>query len=424
MSLLVIMGSGETAPTMVKPHRAIFERIGDRPAVLLDTPYGFQSNADDISARAVSYFAASVGRPVEVVPWRVTPPPGLARERALATLASAGWIFAGPGSPTYTLRQWRDSPVQTALTGVLERDGVLLFASAAALTLGSHTVPVYEIYKAGVDPYWEPGLNLVEQLTGLPAVIIPHYDNAEGGNHDTRYSYLGEPRLSIMERELPPESFILGVDEHTAVVLDLTERTARVVGNGRMTIRRAGRSVVHPAGSVIGFPELGSAEGPVNGPAAGRAEGRAEARSAPADQESTVDGSRSSPGRLSLRAEADAAVVDFDAALAARDADGCVAAILGLEQALLDWSADTNVSDERDYARGQLRRMVVRLGELATVGARDPRAVLGPFVESLLDLRRRARAAKDFAASDRIRDQLTAAGVEVRDTPDGAEWSL
>ena len=26
--LLVIMGSGETAPTMVKPHRAIFERLG------------------------------------------------------------------------------------------------------------------------------------------------------------------------------------------------------------------------------------------------------------------------------------------------------------------------------------------------------------------------------------------------------------
>ena len=55
--LLVIMGSGETAPTMVKPHRSIFERVGDRPAVLLDTPYGFQSNADDISSRAVGYFA-------------------------------------------------------------------------------------------------------------------------------------------------------------------------------------------------------------------------------------------------------------------------------------------------------------------------------------------------------------------------------
>src|SRR5262245_30938183 len=129
--LLVVMGSGETAPTMVKPHRAIFERVGDRPAVLLDTPYGFQSNADDISARAVGYFAASVGRTVDVVSWRTAPPPGLARERATAALNAAGWIFAGPGSPTYALRQWRDTPVESALTGVLRRDGVLVLASAA-----------------------------------------------------------------------------------------------------------------------------------------------------------------------------------------------------------------------------------------------------------------------------------------------------
>jgi len=66
--LLVIMGSGETAPTMVKPHRAIFERIGDAPAVLLDTPYGFQENAEDISTKAIQYFAASVGRRVGVGP--------------------------------------------------------------------------------------------------------------------------------------------------------------------------------------------------------------------------------------------------------------------------------------------------------------------------------------------------------------------
>src|SRR5262249_44456293 len=45
--LLVIMGSGETAPTMVTPHREIVARFGRTAprAVLLDTPYGFQENA-------------------------------------------------------------------------------------------------------------------------------------------------------------------------------------------------------------------------------------------------------------------------------------------------------------------------------------------------------------------------------------------
>jgi len=407
--LLVIMGSGETAPTMVKPHRAIFERVGERPAVLLDTPYGFQSNADDISTRAAGYFAASVGRTVSVVGWRTAPPAGLARERALAALSTAGWVFAGPGSPTYALRQWRDTPVPGALVDVMARDGVVLLASAAALTLGSHTVPVYEIYKAGIDPYWEPGLNLVETVCGLPAVVIPHYDNAEGGHHDTRYCYLGEERLAAMERDLPADGFVLGVDEHTAVLLDPAERTATVVGNGTMTVRHRGESVVHPAGSVVDFEALIS--------------GSATARPAPAAPVASIVDDPA-PASGSLREATEGRNREFDTALAGRDVDACVEAILGLEQTLLDWSADTLTSDEGDFARASLRSMVVRLGELATVGARDPREAVAPFVEGLLTLRARARETKDFATSDQIRDQLAAGGVEVRDTPTGVEWHV
>ena len=58
---LVIMGSGETAPTMVEVHRATLRAAGDGPSLLLDTPYGFQENADDISEKAQAYFATSVG---------------------------------------------------------------------------------------------------------------------------------------------------------------------------------------------------------------------------------------------------------------------------------------------------------------------------------------------------------------------------
>jgi cyanophycinase-like exopeptidase len=407
--LLVIMGSGETAPTMVKPHREIFTRAGDRTAVVLDTPYGFQENADDISTRAVGYFAESVGRRVEVVSWRTPPAPGLPRERVLATLREAGWLFAGPGSPTYALRQWRDTEMPEVLEGVLDRGGVVLFASAAALTLGSHTVPVYEIYKAGETPRWEAGLDLVRRVTGLPAVVIPHFDNAEGGHHDTRFCYLGERRLSTMERELPDDAFVLGVDEHTAVLLDLAGARASVVGNGVLTVRRNGSSVRYQSGTVIAFADL------VSGAAADHDGGQ------PTPTPSTVD---TPAPASSLLGDADAATARFDAALAAREVDGCVAAILDLEQALHDWSADTLTSDEGDRARAALRRMVVRLGELAEVGARDPREAVGPFVEALLELRRQARERRDYAASDWVRDRLLAAGVEVRDTAGGVEWSL
>jgi cyanophycinase-like exopeptidase len=403
--LLVIMGSGETAPTMVKPHRAILERVGDRKAVLLDTPYGFQSNADDISARAVNYFATSVGRHVDVVSWRRPPSDTLVRERALAGLREAGWVFAGPGSPTYTLRQWCDTPVPDLIAAKLT-NGTVCFASAAALTLGSHTVPVYEIYKAGIEPHWVPGLDLVSPLLGFPSVVIPHYDNAEGGHHDTRYCYLGEERLVAMEAELPADTVILGVDEHTAVLFDLATRTATVTGNGRFTVRRQGQSVVHPSGSVIEFAAIpgGTATTVSHAPAV------------------ATEAAVATP-ETSLKAAADALDDRFRAALAARDVDGCVTALLDLEQAIVDWGADTNVSDEGEQARAVLRSMVVRLGELARAGARDPRDVLKPFVSLLLELRAGAREARDWATSDRIRDRLAAAGVEVRDTPAGPEWS-
>ena len=105
-------------------------------------------------------------------------------------------------------------------------------ASAAALTLGRYTIPVYEIYKVGEAPRWLDGLDLLTPL-GLPVAVVPHYDNAEGGNHDTRFCYLGERRLRVLEAELPPDVFILGVDGHTALVLDLDAGSASVLGSGQ-----------------------------------------------------------------------------------------------------------------------------------------------------------------------------------------------
>ena len=66
--ILTIMGSGETAPTMVKVHRQVLERLGPPPvaAVLLDTPFGFQENATELAQRVVHYFAESLRAPIEV----------------------------------------------------------------------------------------------------------------------------------------------------------------------------------------------------------------------------------------------------------------------------------------------------------------------------------------------------------------------
>ncbi len=409
--LLAIMGSGETAPTMVKPHRQLFEQLapGPVPAVLLDTPYGFQANADDISSRVVDYFGASVGRAVEAVELRRVEGADPVRvEAALARLARARWVFAGPGSPTYALRQWAGTDVPDLLADKLVNGGAVVFASAAALTLGRFTVPVYEIYKVGADPVWAEGLDLLGDL-GHDVAVIPHYDNAEGGNHDTRFCYLGERRLTVLEEQLPDTGWVLGVDEHTACVFDLDVGTATVMGNGVVTVRRAGTSTVVRSGECLSVAALVDL-------AFGKRGTRAPVPTPPPPPAGVA--------RTALHGEIRRLETEFDSAVSARDVDGAVRALLELEDTLQAWAGDTTQSDAGDRGRAALRRMVVRLGELARTGARDPREVFGGYVDALLEERAEARTTGRFADADRIRDTLAALGVEVRDTRDGTEWVL
>ena len=416
MSRIVVMGSGETAPTMVKVHREVFAGSPTGPAVMLDTPFAFQMNRDELVTRTRTYFAQSVGREVDVAAWSGTEDQAQ-QEKSLALLDRAAWAFAGPGSPTYALRHWHRTPVPAALTGVVRRGGTVVLGSAAAVTLGSHAVPVYEIYKVGADPEWVEGLDLLGQLTGIHAAVIPHFDNKEGATHDTRFCYLGDERLTLLESRLPDEVGVLGVDEHTALVVDVEARTASVTGNGLVSVRRRGATTTFAAGESLPLDELAAmlrGEESSAAPAAAPAADRRDARRDSEDEHPA----------LSLRAEADHARAAFETALDSRDVDGCVAAVLGLEQAIAAWQADTLQSDDADEARRVLRALVVRLGELAERGAADPTQAVGPFVDALIDVRRAARDARDFATSDLVRDRLTAAGVEVRDTADGTEWTL
>ena len=98
-------------------------------------------------------------------------------EQGLARVRQADYVFAGPGSPTYALRQWAGTSVPDIVRGKMRTGGAVTFASAAALTLGRYTVPVYEIYKVGDDPSWLEGLDVLGEI-GLNVAVIPHYDNS------------------------------------------------------------------------------------------------------------------------------------------------------------------------------------------------------------------------------------------------------
>lgn len=60
-------------------------------------------------------------------------------------------------------------------------------------------------------------------------------------------------------------------------------------------------------------------------------------------------------------------------------------------------------------------------------GSADNSEVMRPFEEAvdlLLEMRAKAKANKDWATSDLIRDRLAEMGFTVKDTKDGVEWSL
>jgi hypothetical protein len=466
--VLAVMGSGETSPTMVTVHRELVARLGlERPrAVVLETPYWFQVNADDLSARTKrDYFAKSVGLDVTVLaglrqPHLANPadppdpadpagptgpaspadpagPTGSASPTDPATrgdsttrsrpdtlamgsgdgsagvVRDADWVFSGPGSPTFALSQWKDAPVAAALRDrLLAGRGVTVLASAAAVTIGLKAVPVYEIYKVGTPPHWVDGLDLMSAL-GLKVAVIPHYDNAEGRNYDTRFCYLGERRLRQLEQELPDDAAVLGIDEHTVVIFDLQGATVEVSGRGGLTVRRHGASTILPAGTTLELAELQDlvTRGQPSQP-----------KPPAARQQPTSDQAAEAP--RALTDIADGARRRFDVAERDRDATAMVAAILDLDTAIHDWAADTEEDQGTEQARAVLRTLVTRLGRAAQEGLCDPRERLAPAVERLIALRAALRDDGSYQPADAIRDALAAAGLQLKDGTDGTHWEL
>jgi len=390
--MIAIFGSGETSPTMTSVHKQLTARAGypRLNAIFLDTPFGFQPNADEIVARTVTYFRQHVGCEIGLASFRhseqATP---LETERFLARLSEANYVFAGPGSPSYALRHWRNTGVRDRLAEKVDHGGCVAFASAAGIGLGAYALPVYEIYKVGQDPSWIAGLDLLGQI-GVRCAVIPHYNNQEGGTHDTRFCYMGEERLRRLEALLPDDVLILGIDEYTACIIDVEAQSVSVRGRGGITARRRGSERVWTRTT---FP-LAELRDPSNATSA----------TTPGQPEPAV-----------------AARDDFDRF----NIDGLVAAILEMESVLQERIADIGGSGERDRVRAEMRRLVVRLGDLARDGGREEvRGYVAPLVDVLLSMRGEARREQRFREADRLRAILADCGVEVQDTPAGTEWSL
>ena len=409
---IVLMGSGELTSTMVEVHKEMLGRLGPAArAVFLDTPAGFQLNADQISAKAGEYFRDKVGHPMALASYKSkTHAAPFESEKAFLALKQADFVLIGPGSPTYAVRQWAGTPVADILAQRIESGGCLVAASAAALTVGRFTLPVYEIYKVGEELRWEPGIDIMSRF-GLNLVVVPHWNNAEGGTHDTRFCFMGEPRFRALEALLPDDVAILGLEEHTACVIDLARNEVRIRGIGSVVLRRAGSERVLTKNEVVPLDVL---RGQWVEPSAQRPAGAVSDRRPPTGAGNTG----------SFWEDVHALERRFQAGLDRRDPAHMSSAILELDRIVWKASRDLESEEFIPQARDILRKWIVLMGTAMAAAPRTTAECLGPLVEELLSLRDHLRAEKRWAEADMLRDCLQRADVVVEDTSRGARWRV
>lgn len=401
---VTLMGSGEMTKSMARVHRHVLSRIeGPVRAVFLDTPAGFELNADNLSRRAVEYLDHYLSVSCAVVSFRSKERASEREVRsAVRRIEGANYIFAGPGSPTYAIKNWRGTPVWEAVERRVAEGAHLVLASAAAIAIGRYSVPVCEIYKVGEDVHWVDGLDLLGAY-GLDLAVVTHWNNTEGGTYDTRFCYMGEPRFRLLEQALPPTAAVLGIDEYTACLLDFAAGEAKVMAAGTVTVRRGGEERVYPSGSSFSLGELRSISAP--------------------------------PARVTLEEkvrldEADRALRQRmeQAARAVTAGDGEASGLADVAEQLYGLAEAVDRAEEAGVpepllaeARGSLGQVVVDWGRRVSP---SPEGVgdVAPFVEILLQVRSRLREMRQWALADEIRDRLASLGVVVEDLPEGTRW--
>ena len=403
---------GQGPPRGVRPARP---RHAAEPCCST-RPYGFQANAASSPTGPSRTSASRSAARVEVAELRRTDTADrVAIEQAFARDPGGRLAVHRAGQPLVRARAMGAAPrCPTCWPRSSASSGALVFASAAALTLGVVTVPVYEIYKVGADPCWLDGLDLLSAL-GLPVGGDPRTSTTPRAATTTPASATwARPARAARASELPAGR--VRARRRRAHRAHHRPRCRR--GDHRRARRRhvaPGR----PAGRARGGPDRArwTSCGPV------------------ADDVSRVDRRRARrpahhrrrrptrSGRVAGRGSTPGARADFDAALGVATPTERWPPCCALDEAISAWSTDTFQSDETDRARAALRSMIVRLGQAAQAGLRDPRAAWRPLVRGHAG--RRAPPLGPSAATTCPTWSATSwprRGVEVRDTPDGVEW--
>ena len=259
---IALFGSGEKSPQGRKVFKQLFDRLSTSPRIsVLETPAGFELN----SAQVAGEIADFIEHHLQNYHPRTAVIPARKREGKFSTqkaeivqpLLGSTVIFMGPGSPSYAIRQLENTLTWDYLRAAHRTGAALALASASSIALSSYALPVYEIYKVGEELHWLRGLDLLGPF-GLQLVIIPHWNNQDGGDSlDTSRCYLGQARFTPLLEMLPTGQTVLGIDERTGLVLDLQKESCQVIGIGSVTVLKQHNRKNFSSGSTFPIHELG-----------------------------------------------------------------------------------------------------------------------------------------------------------------------
>ncbi len=247
---ILLFGSGETSPSGRKVFDHALQKLPPSPRVaLLETPAGFELNSDAVIRRVGDFFQVNLQNynpHIQIIPARKRGTPySPDSQEVVAPLLEADLIFMGPGSPTYAVRQLRDSLAWNMLIARHRLGATLALASAATIAISACALPVYEIYKVGEDIHWKEGLDFFG-LYGLNIVFIPHWNNREGGaNLDTSRCFMGQSRFAQLMEILPVDTTVVGLDEKTALLIEPSSGSCHVIGAGSVTLLHTGHAHRH-----------------------------------------------------------------------------------------------------------------------------------------------------------------------------------
>lgn len=260
---IAFLGSGETSLAGGRVFEQLARQVdGPLRVALLETPAGFELNSGQVAGRVADFLKTRLQNfnpQVDVVPARKR---GSAFSpddpEVCAPLLHANLIFMGPGSPTYAVRQLAGSLAWDIVRARQRLGATLVFASAATIAVGAYGIPVYEIYKVGLDVHAVPSLDFFASFN-TPLSFVPHWNNTDGGiDVDTSRCFIGMDRFAEWCSLIPADQTVVGLDEHTGIIMDFDKRQVQVVGVSSVSLARECNPHIYPSGTTFPLDELGA----------------------------------------------------------------------------------------------------------------------------------------------------------------------